>query len=56
MPSYACAICEYIYHPNRGDATKGIPPGTSFEDLPDDWVCPVCGAGKVVFAETSKGY
>jgi flavin reductase (DIM6/NTAB) family NADH-FMN oxidoreductase RutF/rubredoxin len=56
LPSYACAICEYIYHPKRGDATKGIPPGTSFDDLPDDWVCPVCGAGKVVFTETSGGY
>lgn len=50
---YACAICEYVYVPSRGDAVRGIPPGTPFDELPEDWVCPVCGAGKVVFYETS---
>jgi len=54
--SYACAICEYIYHPSNGDAVKGVAPGTPFEELPDDWVCPVCGAGKTLFTETSAGY
>lgn len=50
---YVCAICDYIYNPARGDAGSGIAAGTPFADLPDDWVCPVCGAGKMVFAETS---
>lgn len=53
LKSYACAICEYIYHPSRGDAARGISAGTSFDDLPDDWVCPVCGAGKMLFTESS---
>ncbi len=56
LASYACAVCEYIYHPGKGDPARGIPPGTAFDDLPDDWVCPVCGAGKMVFAETSADY
>jgi rubredoxin len=46
MDKYECTICGYIYDPEQGDPDSGIEPGTSFEDLPDDWVCPVCGAGK----------
>ncbi len=42
-------ICGYIYDPDEGDPDGGIEPGTSFEDVPDDWVCPVCGAPKDVF-------
>ncbi len=49
---YACAICDYVYNPAKGDAATGIPPGTPFDELPHDWVCPVCGAGKMVFYET----
>ena len=46
---YKCLICGYIYDPARGDPDNGVEPGTSFEDLPDDWVCPECGAGKDQF-------
>lgn len=46
MKNYVCTLCGYVYHPDKGDASAGIEPGTAFEDLPDDWVCPVCGAGK----------
>lgn len=52
LPSYACAICEYIYHPSKGDPVSGIDAGTPFEELPDDWKCPICGANKMVFSET----
>ena len=43
---YVCEVCGYIYDPAEGDPDSGIAPGTAFEDLPDDWVCPVCGVGK----------
>lgn len=46
---YRCTVCEYVYDPQKGDPDSGIKPGTSFEKLPDDWVCPVCGAGKGEF-------
>jgi rubredoxin len=49
MGKYQCTICGYIYDPEKGDAERGIPPGTSFEDLPDDWTCPDCGAEKEMF-------
>ena len=49
MKSYECTVCGYIYEPQQGDAESDIPGGTPFEDLPDDWVCPVCGAGKEAF-------
>ena len=49
MQRYRCTICEYIYDPELGDPTQGIAAGTVFEDLPDDWKCPECGAGKDVF-------
>ncbi len=51
MNRYSCSVCGYIYDPAEGDAEGGIPPGTAFADLPDDWVCPLCGAGKDVFEE-----
>jgi len=46
MAKYRCTVCGYTYDPGKGDPESGIPPGTSFEELPDDWVCPVCGATK----------
>lgn len=46
---YRCAICEHIYDPAEGDPTAGIAPGTAFEDLPEDWICPDCGAMKADF-------
>lgn len=49
MKSYECGPCGYIYNPDEGDPDNGIAPGTPFENLPDDWVCPVCGLGKEEF-------
>ena len=43
---WICTLCGYIYDPEVGDPDADIPPGTAFEDLPDDWVCPECGATK----------
>lgn len=48
MDKYQCP-CGYIYDPEIGDEDNGIKPGTPFEELPDDWMCPVCGAPKDVF-------
>jgi hydroxylamine reductase len=50
MTKYRCLVCEYVYDPQKGDPDSGINPGTSFEDLPNDWLCPVCGVGKDQFA------
>lgn len=49
MERYVCEPCGYVYDPEVGDPDNGIEPGTAFADLPDDWVCPVCGLGKDVF-------
>ena len=49
MAKYECMACGYIYDPEKGDPDGGIPPGTPFEKLPDDWVCPQCGVGKDEF-------
>ena len=49
MKKYICEPCGYEYDPAIGDPDGGIAPGTAFEDIPDDWVCPVCGLGKDVF-------
>jgi flavin reductase (DIM6/NTAB) family NADH-FMN oxidoreductase RutF/rubredoxin len=49
MPKYKCRVCGYVYDPELGDPDGGIKPGTAFEEIPDDWVCPVCGAGKSDF-------
>ena len=46
---YECTVCGYIYDPELGDPDGSIAPGTPFEELPDGWVCPVCGAGKSEF-------
>ena len=43
MKKYVCDVCRYIYDPAVGDPDNGIAPGTAFEDIPDDWVCPLCG-------------
>jgi len=47
---YVCDICGYIYDPVQGDPEVGVAPGASFADLPDDWVCPLCGVEKSVFS------
>jgi len=49
MDKYVCKVCGYVYDPEKGDPDGGIAPGTKFEDIPDDWVCPVCGVGKEDF-------
>ncbi len=50
MQKYKCNICGYIYDPETGDSDSDIGPGTAFEDLPEDWVCPECGVGKEDFS------
>ncbi len=49
MEKYVCTACGYVYDPIIGDPDAGIAPGTSFEDIPEDWVCPTCGVGKDMF-------
>lgn len=49
MKRYECQVCGYIYDPAAGDPDAGVPTGTAFEELPDDWVCPVCGVNKSQF-------
>lgn len=49
MKKYVCGVCGYVYDPAQGDADGGVKPGVAFEDLPDGWVCPVCGAEKDQF-------
>ncbi len=50
MRRYQCDVCEYIYDPEEGDIEHDVEPGTDFESLPDDWVCPLCGVGKEEFS------
>ncbi len=49
MAKWECTVCGYIYDPEKGDSISDIDPGTPYEDLPEDWVCPACGAGKDSF-------
>ncbi len=49
MTKYACEVCGYVYDPAIGDPENGVNAGTAFDSLPDDWVCPVCGADKGSF-------
>lgn len=49
MDNYQCTVCGYVYEPQKGDPDAGIEPGTPFEDLPDGWVCPICGASRDQF-------
>jgi rubredoxin len=49
MQKYVCEVCGYVYNPVKGDPDSDIPKGVHFEDLPEDWVCPICGSGKDVF-------
>ncbi len=51
MDKYVCDVCGYIYDPAVGDPDNGIEPGTAFEDLPEDWLCPLCGVGKDEFSK-----
>jgi len=49
MERYVCDVCGYVYDPSEGDPENGVQPGTAFADLPDEWVCPLCGMAKSVF-------
>lgn len=49
MDKYVCTICDYVYDPKVGDPENGVAAGTPFENLPDDWLCPVCGVSKEEF-------
>lgn len=51
MKKYVCNLCGYVYDPLVGDPDNGVAAGTAFEDLPDEWVCPLCGASKEEFSE-----
>jgi rubredoxin len=51
---FKCGSCGYVYDPETGDLISGIPPGTSFEDLSDHWICPLCGVLKTEFVEISE--
>jgi rubredoxin len=50
MQDCQCGVCGYLYEPSNGDPGANIPPNTAFNSLPDDWVCPICGAGKDQFS------
>ena len=54
MAKWECLVCGYIYDPVAGDAEGGIAAGTAFEDLPEDWVCPECGAAKEMFEKVKE--
>ena len=47
MKKWKCSICGYIYDPSKGDPDNGVKPGTAFEEIPEDWVCPTCGAQRI---------
>ncbi len=51
MSKYKCTICDYIYDETAGDPEHGVGPGTKFQDIPDTWVCPLCGVGKDKFVK-----
>ena len=52
MEKYICTVCQWVYDPEIGDPEQGIEPGTAFENLPEDYVCPLCGVGKEEFEVT----
>ena len=54
MEKYVCTACGYVYDPELGDPDSGIQPGTAFEDIPEDWVCPLCGVRKDMFEKVSE--
>lgn len=49
MQKYRCIPCGYVYDPTEGDPDGGVAPGTPFENIPEDWICPVCGVSKDMF-------
>ncbi len=53
MKEYICSVCDHIYDPTLGDPENGIAAGTPFEELPESWICPICGEGKMAFSALS---
>ncbi len=51
---YECRGCGYVYEPSKGDSSRSVPPGTPFEDLPNDWRCPVCSARTSAFVNVGS--
>ena len=54
MDKWKCTACEYVYDPEKGDPDNGIDPGSPFEDVPDDWLCPECGVPKDFFEKVAE--
>ena len=54
MKKYVCDVCGWVYDPAVGDPENGIEPGIAFEDIPEDWVCPLCGVGKDEFSPVDE--
>ena len=54
MEKEQCGVCGYVYDPEKGDPDGGIAPGTAFKDIPDNWVCPICGATKDCFTVVNE--
>jgi rubredoxin len=54
MAKFKCTVCDYVYDEAAGDPDSGIPPGTKFADIPDDWKCPICGVEKDMFEAVKK--
>jgi len=53
MDKYECTVCGYVYDPAAGDPDNGVQPGTAFADVPEEWVCPICGADKSAFEQVA---
>lgn len=56
MEKYICTVCGYIYDEAAGDPDNGVAPGTKFEDIPDDWVCPLCGVPNQILKKNNSRY
>ncbi len=54
MEKWKCVVCGYVYDPDKGDPDNDVEPGTKFEDIPEDWVCPECGAAKSDFEKVES--
>ncbi len=54
MKKYVCTVCQWVYDPTIGDPESGIAAGTAFEDIPEDWCCPLCGVGKEDFVPVEE--
>ena len=54
MKKYECTVCGYVYDPEKGDTDNEIDSGTLFDNLPENWTCPICGAGQEEFQELSQ--